>query len=201
MKQFEKIVKVGDKAPSFIAQAVINQTFDIINLSNYLGKKYVVLLFYPYDFSFVCPTELTSFSKKYDKFSQLDTEILFISPDSHYTHLAWIQTEYEISRLFEIQYPLISDPTRQICKAYNVLDNNLGVPLRASFIIDKFGILQCSTIHNLNFGRNVDETLRVLHALQYVQTHPEEYCPADWQPGKNSISPQYQKLNRGLPTM
>ena len=200
MKHLKKIVKVGDKAPSFIAQAVINQTFEMINLSRYLKKKYVVLLFYPYDFSFVCPTELTAFSSKYDIFTQLDTEVLFISPDSHHTHLAWIQAEYEVSRLTDIPYPLVSDPTREICKAYNVLDNSLGVPLRALFIIDKAGIIQCSTIHNLNFGRSVDEALRVLQALQYVQTYPEEYCPANWQPGENSINPSHLESNRRFST-
>lgn len=187
MKQKEQIIKVGDKAPSFIAQAVHNQTFEIINLSDYLKRKYVILLFYPYDFSFVCPTEIVSFNDKYQAFNTLNTEVLYISVDSHHAHLAWVQAEQETNRLTNLHYPLVSDPTREICKRYNVLDTKLGVPLRALFIIDKSGIIQYSTVHNLNFGRSVDETLRVLQALQHVQMYPEQYCPANWQPGDPTI--------------
>lgn len=188
MKLQGKTVKVGNKAPNFVAQAVNNQTFEIVNLSNYLEKKYVILLFYPYDFSFVCPTEIISFSNKYDAFQKLNTQVLCISADSHHAHLAWVQAEQEANRLADLRYPLIADPTREICNKYNVLDTKLGVPLRALFIIDKSGVIQYSTIHNLNFGRSVNETLRVLQALQYVQNHPEQYCPANWQPGDDTLS-------------
>ena len=194
MKFTEQHVKVGDRAPNFIAQAVSNQTFEVVNLLDYFEKKYVILLFYPYDFSFVCPTELISFNNKYDIFHQLNTQILFISTDSHHTHLAWVQADQEINRLVHLRYPLVADPTRAISNRYNVLDSKLGVPLRALFIIDKLGIIQYSAMHNLNFGRSVDETLRVLQALQYVQHHPEQYCPANWQPGDETINMQTQKV-------
>nr|YP_009294021.1 thiol-specific antioxidant protein [Hildenbrandia rubra]AOM67263.1 thiol-specific antioxidant protein [Hildenbrandia rubra] len=189
MKPQKRTIKVGDKAPNFIAQAVNNQTFEMVNLSDYLKTKYVILLFYPYDFSFVCPTEIISFNNKYDTFHQLNTQILYISADSHHAHLAWVQAEHELHRLADLQYPLVSDPTRQICDKYNVLDTKLGVPLRALFIIDKLGIIQYTAVHNLNFGRSVDETLRVLQALQHVQAYPEQYCPANWHPGDDTINP------------
>nr|YP_009296569.1 thiol-specific antioxidant protein [Apophlaea sinclairii]AOM65709.1 thiol-specific antioxidant protein [Apophlaea sinclairii] len=184
----EKILKVGDKAPNFTAQAVIDQTFKTINLSSYWKKKYVILLFYPYDFSFICPTEIIAFSNKYETFCKLKTEILCISTDSIYTHLAWVQAEQEANRLANLRYPLVSDPTREICNKYNVLDNKLGVSLRALFVIDILGCIQYSMVNNLNFGRNVNEILRVLQALQQVQAYPKQYCPANWYPGNNTIN-------------
>nr|YP_009297535.1 thiol-specific antioxidant protein [Hildenbrandia rivularis]AOM67079.1 thiol-specific antioxidant protein [Hildenbrandia rivularis] len=188
MESNDYTVRVGDKAPNFVAKAVNRQAFEKVNLSEFFGKKYVILLFYPYDFSFVCPTEIVAFNDKYDVFSQLNTQVLCISVDSHYTHLAWVQAEEEVNRLASLKYPLISDPTRQICNKYNVLDSKLGVALRALFIIDKLGIIQYSVINNSSFGRSVDETIRVLRALQHVEAYPEQYCPANWQPGDATIT-------------
>jgi peroxiredoxin 2/4 len=179
---------VGQVAPNFTAQAVVGQQFERIQLSSYHGK-YVVLFFYPLDFTFVCPTEIIAFSDRYNEFQILDTQILAVSVDSEYSHLAWIQTDRKMGGLDEINYPLVSDLKKEISTAYNVLDPNLGVALRGLFIIDRSGIVQYAAINNLSFGRSVDETLRVLKAIQHVQANANEVCPVDWQPGDKTINP------------
>jgi peroxiredoxin 2/4 len=181
-------LRVGQQAPDFIATAVVDQEFKSIKLSDYRGK-YVVLFFYPLDFTFVCPTEVTAFSDRYEEFSKLNTEVFGISVDSEFSHLAWIQTDRKSGGVGDLNYPLVSDIRKEISTAYNVLDLAAGIALRGLFIIDKDGILQHSTINNLGFGRSVDETLRTLQAILYVQSHPDEVCPADWQPGDKTMTP------------
>ncbi|MFS8900409.1 peroxiredoxin [Synechococcus sp. H60.2] len=185
----EACLRVGQPAPDFSATAVYDMEFKTVRLSDYRGKKYVVLFFYPLDFTFVCPTEITAFSDRYDEFAKLDTEILGVSVDSEYSHLAWIQTDRKAGGVGELRYPLVSDLKKEISAAYNVLDPAAGVALRGLFIIDKEGIIQHATINNLAFGRSVDETLRTLQAIQYVQAHPDEVCPANWQPGQRTMNP------------
>ncbi|MFS8860084.1 peroxiredoxin [Synechococcus sp. B60.1] len=185
----EGCLRVGQPAPDFSATAVYDMEFKTVRLSDYRGKKYVVLFFYPLDFTFVCPTEITAFSDRYDEFAKLDTEILGVSVDSEYSHLAWIQTDRKAGGVGELRYPLVSDLKKEISAAYNVLDPAAGVALRGLFIIDKEGIIQHATINNLAFGRSVDETLRTLQAIQYVQAHPDEVCPANWQPGQRTMNP------------
>nr|YP_009511070.1 2-Cys peroxiredoxin [Hydropuntia rangiferina]AXI96743.1 2-Cys peroxiredoxin [Hydropuntia rangiferina]UAD87426.1 2-Cys peroxiredoxin [Hydropuntia rangiferina] len=178
-------IRVGQPAPNFSAIAVYDQEFKNITLSDYLGK-YVILLFYPLDFTFVCPTEITAFSDAYQDIQSLNTEILGISVDSEYSHLAWLQMERDVGGLGNLNYPLVSDLTKNISSSYNVLTDE-GKALRGLFIIDKQGIIQYSLVNNLDFGRSVTETLRILKAIQYVQSHPDEVCPADWQPGQATI--------------
>lgn len=184
----EGALRVGQLAPDFEATAVVDQEFQTIKLSNYRGK-YVVLFFYPLDFTFVCPTEITAFSDRYAEFSALNTEILGVSVDSQFSHLAWIQTSRKEGGLGDLAYPLVADLKKEISTAYNVLDPAEGIALRGLFIIDKDGVVQHATINNLGFGRSVDETLRVLQAIQYVQSHPDEVCPANWQPGAATMNP------------
>ncbi len=184
----EGCLRVGQEAPNFTATAVIDQEFKTISLSDYQGQ-YVVLFFYPLDFTFVCPTEITAFSDRHAEFKALGTEILGVSIDSEFSHLAWIQTERNQGGVGDLNYPLVSDIKKDICTAYNVLDPEAGIALRGLFIIDKEGILQHSTINNLAFGRNVEETLRTLQALQYVQSNPDEVCPAGWKPGDKTMNP------------
>lgn len=181
-------LRVGQAAPEFKATAVYDQEFKEIKLSDYRGK-YVVLFFYPLDFTFVCPTEITAFSDRYEEFKILNTEVLGVSVDSAFSHLAWIQTERKSGGVGDLNYPLVSDIKKEISAAYNVLDPEAGIALRGLFIIDKEGIIQHSTINNLAFGRSVDETKRTLQAIQYVQSHPDEVCPADWQPGDKTMNP------------
>ena len=183
-----KPIQVGQLAPDFEAVAVFDQEFATVKLSDYYEKKYVVLFFYPLDFTFVCPTEITAFSDNFTKFAELNTEILGVSVDSEFSHLAWLQTERDAGGLGDLKYPLVSDLKKEISAAYNVLTDD-GVALRGLFIIDKEGFIQHSTINNLAFGRSVDETLRVLQAIQYVQTNPDEVCPANWKPGDKTMIP------------
>jgi peroxiredoxin (alkyl hydroperoxide reductase subunit C) len=166
----------------------VDQEFKEISLSQYKGK-YVVLFFYPLDFTFVCPTEITAFSDRYSDFSSKNTEVLGVSVDSQFSHLSWIQTARNQGGLGDINYPLVSDLKKEIATAYNVLDDAEGVALRGLFIIDPDGVIMHSTINNLPVGRNVDETLRVLQAFQYVQANPDEVCPANWTPGEKTMKP------------
>ncbi|RAQ40207.1 peroxiredoxin [Arthrospira sp. O9.13F] len=181
-------IRVGLAAPDFTATAVIDQEFKTIKLSEYRGK-YVVLFFYPLDFTFVCPTEITAFSDRAEEFSAINTQILGVSVDSEFSHLAWIQSDRQSGGVGDLNYPLVSDIKKEISAAYNVLDPEAGIALRGLFIIDKDGIIQHATINNLAFGRNVDETLRTLQAIQYVQANPDEVCPAGWKPGDKTMNP------------
>jgi peroxiredoxin 2/4 len=184
----EGCLRVGQPAPDFTATAVYDQEFKTIKLSDYRGK-YVVLFFYPLDFTFVCPTEITAFSDRYDEFKAINTEILGVSVDSEFSHLAWTQTDRKSGGVGDLNYPLVSDIKKEISAAYNVLDPEAGIALRGLFIIDKDGVIQHSTINNLAFGRSVEETLRTLQAIQHVQSHPDEVCPANWKPGEATMTP------------
>jgi peroxiredoxin (alkyl hydroperoxide reductase subunit C) len=182
-------LRVGQAAPNFTATAVVDQEFKEIQLSSYQGNKYVVLFFYPLDFTFVCPTEIIAFSDRYAEFQALNTEVLGVSVDSQFSHLAWIQTDRKLGGLGDLKYPLVADLKKEISAAYNVLDPDAGVALRGLFIIDRDGIVQHATVNNLSFGRSVDETLRTLQAIQHVQANPDEVCPANWQPGEKTMNP------------
>jgi peroxiredoxin (alkyl hydroperoxide reductase subunit C) len=188
----EGCLRVGQTAPEFTATAVVDQEFKTLKLSDH-RDKYVVLFFYPLDFTFVCPTEIIAFSDRVEEFSQLNTQVLGVSVDSEFSHLAWIQTDRKEGGIGEINYPLVSDIKKEISAAYNVLDPEAGVALRGLFIIDKEGTIQHATINNLSFGRSVDETLRTLKAIQYVQSHPDEVCPAGWQEGDKTMVPDPKK--------
>ena len=146
---------VGLQAPYFTATAVVDQEFKEIKLSQYRGK-YVVLFFYPLDFTFVCPTEITAFSDRYSDFTSRNTEVLGVSVDSQFSHLAWVQTERKNGGLGDIAYPLVADLKKEIASAYNVLDEEAGIALRGLFIIDPQGVIMHSTINNLPVGRSVD---------------------------------------------
>lgn len=189
VKASSELPLVGNVAPNFEAEAVFDQEFINVKLSDYIGKKYVILFFYPLDFTFVCPTEITAFSDRHAEFEKLNTEVLGVSVDSVFSHLAWIQTDRKSGGLGDLKYPLISDVTKSISKSYDVLIPDQGIALRGLFIIDKEGVIQHSTINNLAIGRSVDETLRTLQALQYVQENPDEVCPAGWKPGEKSMKP------------
>ncbi len=178
-------LRVGMQAPDFTATAVVDQEFKDITLSQYRGK-YVVLFFYPLDFTFVCPTEITAFSDRYSDFSSKNTEVLGVSVDSKFTHLAWIQTPRNEGGIGDINYPLVSDLKREICQAYNVLNDDVEAD-RGLFIINPNGVIMHSTINKAPVGRNIDETLRILQAYQYVESHPDEVCPAGWTPGDKTM--------------
>jgi alkyl hydroperoxide reductase subunit AhpC len=178
--------QVQKEAPDFSATAVVNEDFKQIKLSEYRGK-YVVLFFYPLDFTFVCPTEIVAFSDRIKDFHDRGAEVLGCSIDSQFSHLAWIQTPREKGGLGGLTYPLVADLTKKISADYGVLLDG-GIALRGLFILDQKGVVRAITIHDLPLGRSVDEALRVLDALQHFEKHGE-VCPADWKKGGATIKP------------
>jgi len=180
-------VLVTKEAPDFSAQAVMpDGSFKQVSLKDYRGK-YVVLFFYPLDFTFVCPTEIIAFSEAAAQFEALGVQLLGCSVDSHYTHLAWRSTPRNQGGLGDIRYPLIADLDKRIAQAYDVLLLS-GVALRGLFLIDKAGLVRHQVVNDLPLGRSVDEALRVVKALQFVETHGE-VCPANWKEGDATIKP------------
>ena len=177
---------VQKPAPKFTAKAVVNEEFKTISLDDYKGK-YVVLFFYPLDFTFVCPTEIIAFSDRIDEFRQRGAEVIGCSVDSEFSHLAWIQLDRKAGGLGGLKYPLVADLSKKISTDYNVLLEE-GIALRGLFLIDKEGVLRAMTVHDLPLGRSVDESLRVLDALQHFEKFGE-VCPADWKPGGDTIKP------------
>lgn len=173
-------------APNFKATAVMgNGDFQEVQLSDYKGKM-VVLYFYPLDFTFVCPTEIIAFNKKVSEFKERGVELLGVSIDSQFSHFAWRNTPVDQGGIGEIDYPLIADVSKNIARDYGVLFNE-EVALRALFLIDKEGVVRHSTINDLPLGRNVDEALRVVDALQFHEEHGE-VCPANWKKGEEAMS-------------
>lgn len=183
-------VEVQKPAPDFSGQAVVGSGFKEIKLSDYKGK-WLVLFFYPLDFTFVCPTEIVAFSERIADFKAIDTELVGVSVDSHYTHLAWKNTPRKDGGLGEIKYPLLADLTKQISTDYGVLLDE-GIALRGLFIIDPEQNVRHVTINDLPIGRNVDEVIRVLKALQFVEKYGE-VCPANWKPGEKTMVPDPEK--------
>jgi alkyl hydroperoxide reductase subunit AhpC len=179
--------QVQKEAPDFTADAVVNEDFKQIKLSDYKGKNYVVLFFYPLDFTFVCPTEIVAFSDRIKEFQERGAEVLGVSVDSKFSHLAWVQSPRAQGGLGGLTYPLVSDLTKKISTDYGVLLDG-GIALRGLFVIDKGGVVRAITIHDLPLGRSVDETLRVLDALQHFEKYGE-VCPAGWTKGAATIKP------------
>ncbi|XP_013181316.1 PREDICTED: peroxiredoxin 1 isoform X3 [Papilio xuthus] len=174
-------------APQFKTTAVVNGEFKDISLSDYKGK-YVVLFFYPLDFTFVCPTEIIAFSERADDFRKINCEVVAASTDSHFTHLAWINTSRKQGGLGPMNIPILSDKSHSIARDYGVLNEETGVPFRGLFIIDDKQNLRQITVNDLPVGRSVDETLRLVQAFQYTDKYGE-VCPANWQPGAKTIKP------------
>jgi peroxiredoxin (alkyl hydroperoxide reductase subunit C) len=183
-------VLVQKEAPAFTAQAVMpDSSFKELSLSDYRGK-YVMLFFYPLDFTFVCPTEIIAFSDRASDFEALNTQLLGVSIDSHFTHLAWRNTPRNEGGLGQIDYPLIADLGKEIAEAYDVL-LPAGMALRGLFLIDKEGVVRHQVVNDLPLGRSVDEALRMVEALQYFEANGE-VCPANWQKGSATIKPDVE---------
>ena len=169
--------KVGEPAPSFTLEAVVGGDFKKVSLTDYRGK-WVVLFFYPLDFTFVCPTEIKGFNEALKNFEKLNAVILGASVDSKWSHKAWL----ERGDLGDLKYPLLSDLKKDTARKYGILDEREGVALRGLFIIDDKGVLQYLSVNNLSVGRSIEETLRVLEALQ-----TGELCPINWKPGQKTL--------------
>lgn len=183
--QMYRTATVREPAPEFSGKAVINGAIKTISSQDY-QDKYIVLLFYPMDFTFVCPTEITAFSDRHADFEKLNTQVIAVSCDSEFSHLAWVNTPRKKGGLGEMNIPVLADKTMEIARDYGVLIENMGVSLRGLFIIDKKGVLRHSTINDLPVGRNVDETLRVVEAFQYADKNGD-VIPCGWTPGKPTM--------------
>jgi peroxiredoxin (alkyl hydroperoxide reductase subunit C) len=179
---------VTKQAPDFTADAVLpDNSFGQITLSSFKGKN-VVLFFYPLDFTFVCPSEILAFNKKLEEFKSRNTEVIGVSVDSKFTHLAWKNTKLEDGGIGNIQYTLVSDLNKNIAREYGILFNE-AVALRGLFLIDTKGVIRHSVINDLPLGRSVSEALRMVDALQFVEAHGDQVCPANWQDGDEAMKP------------
>jgi peroxiredoxin (alkyl hydroperoxide reductase subunit C) len=174
----------------------INQTF---NLKKHIAGKYGVLFFYPLDFTFVCPSELIAFNHRLDEFKKRNTEVIGVSIDSQFTHLAWKNTPVEKGGIGQVQYPLVADTKHEICKAYDVEFDAAGVAFRGSFLIDRAGTVRHQVVNDLPLGRNIDEMLRMVDALQFTEEHGE-VCPAGWIKGKAGMSASTEGVAKYLAT-
>ncbi|CAL8388663.1 unnamed protein product [Arctogadus glacialis] len=183
--------QIGKPAPAFTTTAVVNGEFKDVSLSSYQGK-YVILFFYPLDFTFVCPTEIVAFSDRAEEFRKIGCEVLGASTDSQFSHLAWINTPRKQGGLGPMNIPLLADLTHSISRDYGVLKEDQGIAYRGLFVIDDKGILRQITINDLPVGRSVDETLRLVQAFQHTDKFGE-VCPAGWQPGHDTIVPDIKK--------
>ncbi|XP_062376600.1 peroxiredoxin-2-like [Sardina pilchardus] len=186
--RYPRTTRISKTAPSWEGTAVVDGQFKPIKLADYLGK-YLILLFYPLDFTFVCPTEITAFSDRVEEFRAINTEIVACSVDSQVAHLAWVSTPRKQGGLGPVKFPLLSDLTFQISKDYGVYSEEHGHTLRGLFIIDGKGVLRQMTINDPPVGRSVDETLRLVQAFQHTDQHGE-VCPAGWEPGSKTINPE-----------
>ena len=191
-------VLVGKQAPDFTAAAVmadgtINAEF---KLSDYKGQ-YVVLFFYPLDFTFVCPTELIAFSKRIKEFESRNVQVIGCSIDSQFTHVAWRNTPVDEGGIGAVAYPLVADVKHQICQAYDVEFDEAGVAFRGSFLIDKEGVVRHQVVNDLPLGRNVDEMLRMIDALQFTEKYGE-VCPAGWEKGDKGMKPDAEGVSSYL---
>lgn len=181
---------VQKRAPEFKTDALVGDSFKTISLADYRGK-WTCLFFYPLDFTFVCPTEITAFDDHYDRFKELNCEVLGCSVDSKFTHLAWSRQSRKEGGIGKLHFPLLADMNKDIARDYGVL-LPAGIALRGLFLINPDGVVQYQLVHDLGIGRNVDEVVRVLSALQSV-AKTGEVCPANWNPGSKTIKPDPEK--------
>lgn len=182
-------LQIGKKAPNFLTVGVFKNRLGKIRLSDYRGKKYVVLVFYPANFTSVSLSELISLSDRISEFRELSTQILAISVDSPFSHLQFLFSKLSNGRLNQLNFPLISDLSQTITKAYQLLSDD-GFALPGLFIIDKESIIQYHSVNNLLCGRSVNELLRVLQSIQYTKENPGQVCPVEWKDG-DKISYSY----------
>jgi len=182
-------VLVGRKAPDFTAPAVLGDgsIVDNYNFTETVKGKYAVVFFYPLDFTFVCPSELIAFDHRLDEFKKRGVEVIGVSIDSHFTHNAWRNTPINSGGIGPVGYTLVADMTHAICKAYDVETPDGAVAFRGSFLIDRDGMVRHQVINDLPLGRNVDEMIRMVEALQFTEEHGE-VCPAGWNKGDKGMT-------------
>lgn len=183
-------ILVGKKAPDFKTAAVLanGEIVSQFQLTNALKGKYGLIFFYPLNFTFVCPSELIALDKRMDQFKAKNVEVIGVSIDSHFSHNAWRNTPVELGGIGRVNYTLVADITQDICKSYGVQHPEMGVAYRGAFLIDKEGVVRSQIVNDLPLGRNVDELLRLVDALQFHENHGE-VCPAGWQKGDKGMHP------------
>ena len=203
---------VGKKAPYFSAKAVINGN-DIVenfSLNQYIGEKYVILFFYPRDFTFVCPTEIIAFQEKLEEFKERNVEIVACSTDSEFSHWKWLQTNRDDGGIKGVTFPLVADTSLTISENYEMLAGEYDInedgesifegeaaAYRGLYLIDKKGIIRHMVVNDMNLGRSVNEALRIVDALQYCEKHGE-VCPANWQQGEETLNPTQKGISEYL---
>lgn len=186
------MIKINSEAPKFSTKAFHEGRVKTINLEDYKGK-WVVLFFYPADFTFVCPTELGELADKYSELQNLNTEILSVSTDTEFVHKAWWDNSETIKKL---KFPMLADPTGKICKDYGTYIEEEGLSLRGTFLIDPEGILKAYEIHDNSIGRSADELIRKIQAAEFVRKNGGEVCPANWKPGKETLKPSLDLVGK-----
>ncbi|MBC8500209.1 MAG: peroxiredoxin [Nanoarchaeota archaeon] len=179
------MVEINEKAPEFTAEVYHEDKIKKVSLKDYKGK-WVVLFFYPADFTFICPTELGELADRYNELKKLRVEVLSVSTDTAFVHKAWHDNSETIKK---VKFPMVADPTGQICKDYGTYINSEGLSLRGTFIIDPDRVLKAYEIHDNSIGRSADELIRKIQAAQFVREHGGEVCPASWKPGAKTLKP------------
>ena len=186
------MLQIGEQIPDMEFDVFQADDITKVKLSSYRGK-WLVLLFYPADFTFVCPTELEEAADLYGDFCKAGAEIVSVSTDTAYAHKAWHDTSPAIKK---VTYPMIGDPAGKLCRAFGTMLEDEGLSLRASFIIDPDGILKSAEIHDNSIGRSVAESLRKMQAAQFVRENPGAVCPVNWKPGKDVLNPSVDLIGK-----
>jgi len=186
------VVRIDQTAPDFELKAYHDGKEKKIKLSDYKGK-WVVLIFYPADFTFICPTELEEAAELYDEFKKLGAEVLSISTDTVFVHKAWHDTSPSIKK---VKFPMLADPGGMVCKEYGTFIDEEGISVRATFIIDPEGVVRSFEMHSNSIGRNTEEILRKLEAAKYVREHKGEVCPVSWRPGRKTLKPSMNLVGK-----
>ncbi len=178
-------LEIGVSAPEFTTEALVDNDVKKISLADYKGK-WVVMFFYPADFTFICPTELGDLADKHEEFKKLNCEVLSVSTDTTFVHKAWHDNSETIKK---IKFPMLADPTGKICKDYGTYITHEGLSLRGTFLIDPEGNLKAYELHDNSVGRSTNELLRKLKAAQFVAEHGDQVCPVNWEPGQDTLKP------------
>jgi len=185
-------IEIGQPAPEFTANAFHQGQFKKINLEDYKGK-WVVLFFYPADFTFICPTELASLADNYETLKALNVEVLSISTDTEFSHKAWHDSSQSIKK---VNFPMVADPTHEISSAYKVLIEEKGITHRGTFIINPEGKLKAYEVHHDHIGRSIPELIRKIKAAQHTEKNPGQVCPVNWQEGDRTVSQSMENIGR-----
>ena len=186
------MVRINQEAPDFNVKVFHENKIKEIKLSDYRGK-WVVLFFYPADFTFVCPTELGDLADNYNKLKDINVEILSVSTDTEFVHKAWYDNSLVIKK---IRFPMVADPTGKVCKKYGTYIREEGLSLRGTFIIDPDGIIKAFEMHDNSIGRSSEELIRKIQAAQFVREHKGEVCPVNWKVGKETLKPSLELVGK-----